>query len=220
MKLFNNFNFNILKDGLSKTRNKLVNTITETFTGKAIIDDNTLNKLEEILISSDMSAELSEKIIKNVKTKLKDEKDRTVDNILNLLKAELIQIIKLSNEKTESKSKIENIKPYVILIVGVNGVGKTTTIGKLANNFRQSGNKVIVGAADTFRAAASEQLDVWANRAGVDIIHLKKGTDPSSVAYETVKKAIDGNYDLALIDTAGRLHNKVNLMNELDKIKR
>ena len=109
MKLFNNFNFNILKDGLSKTRNKLVNTITETFTGKAIIDDNTLNKLEEILISSDMSAELSEKIIKNVKTKLKDEKDRTVDNILNLLKAELIQIIKLSNEKSESKSKIENI---------------------------------------------------------------------------------------------------------------
>ncbi len=114
----------------------------------------------------------------------------------------------------------DKIKPYVILIVGVNGVGKTTTIGKLASNFRKAGNKVIVGAADTFRAAANEQLDIWAQRAGVEIIQQHKGADPSSVAFETVKKAIDGDYDIVLIDTAGRLHSKVNLMNELNKINK
>ncbi|MGB5288791.1 MAG: signal recognition particle-docking protein FtsY [Ignavibacteriaceae bacterium] len=220
MKLFNNLNFNRLKDGLSKTRNKLVNTITETFTGKAVIDDNTLNELEEILISSDLSADLSEKIINNLRTNLKNEKDRTLTNILDLLKEELLQILKTEENDTQQNNNLEKIKPYIILIVGVNGVGKTTTIGKLAHNFRQSGNKVIVGAADTFRAAANEQLEIWAQRAGVEIIQQNKGTDPSSVAFETVKKAVDGDYDVVLIDTAGRLHSKVNLMNELNKIKR
>ncbi|MGB5530047.1 MAG: signal recognition particle-docking protein FtsY [Ignavibacteriaceae bacterium] len=220
MKLFNNLNFNRLKDGLSKTRNKLVNTITETFTGKAVIDDNTLNELEEILISSDLSADLSEKIINNLRANLKNEKDRTLTNILDLLKEELLQILKTEENDTQQNNNLEKIKPYIILIVGVNGVGKTTTIGKLAHNFRQSGNKVIVGAADTFRAAANEQLEIWAQRAGVEIIQQNKGTDPSSVAFETVKKAVDGDYDVVLIDTAGRLHSKVNLMNELNKIKR
>ena len=220
MKLFNNLNFNRLKDGLSKTRNKLVNTITETFTGKAVIDDNTLIELEEILISSDLSADLSEKIINNLKTNLKSEKDRTLINILDLLKNELLQILLTEEGTTHQKNNLENVKPYVILIVGVNGVGKTTTIGKLAHNFKQSGNKVIVGAADTFRAAANEQLDIWAQRAGVEIIQQNKGTDPSSVAFETVKKAVDGGFDIVIIDTAGRLHSKVNLMNELNKIKR
>ena len=220
MKLFNNLNFNRLKDGLSKTRNKLVNTITETFTGKAVIDDNTLIELEEILISSDLSADLSEKIINNLKTNLKSEKDRTLTNILDLLKNELLQILKTEGDTTHHKNNLENVKPYVILIVGVNGVGKTTTIGKLAHNFKQSGNKVIVGAADTFRAAANEQLDIWAQRAGVEIIQQNKGTDPSSVAFETVKKAVDDGFDIVIIDTAGRLHSKVNLMNELNKIKR
>lgn len=220
MKLFNNLNFNRLKDGLSKTRNKLVSTITETLTGKAVIDDNTLIELEEILISSDLSADLSEKIINNLKTNLKSEKDRTLANILNLLKNELLHILKTEGNTTHQKNNLENVKPYVILIVGVNGVGKTTTIGKLAHNFKQSGNKVIVGAADTFRAAANEQLDIWAQRAGVEIIQQKKGTDPSSVAFETVKKAVDGGFDIVIIDTAGRLHSKVNLMNELNKIKR
>jgi len=220
MKFFNNLNFNKLKEGLSKTRNKLVNKITETFTGKAVIDDTTLDELEEILISADLSAELSEKIIDNLKLKLKSENDRTINNILDLLKNELLNILKV-DEKIDSDTKtVDELKPYVILVVGVNGVGKTTTIGKLAHNFRQSGNKVIVGAADTFRAAANEQLNIWAQRAGVEIIQQDKGTDPSSVAFETIKKAIDGNYDLAIIDTAGRLHSKVNLMNELNKIKR
>ena len=220
MKLFSNLNFNRLKDGLSKTRNKLVNTITETFTGKAVIDDNTLNELEEILISSDLSADLSEKIINNIKTNLKSEKDRTLENILDLLKKELLQILKVEGDNFHKKNNLENLKPYVILIVGVNGVGKTTTIGKLAYNFKQSGNKVIVGAADTFRAAANEQLDIWAQRAGVEIIQQNKGSDPSSVAFETVKKGVDEGFDIVIIDTAGRLHSKVNLMNELNKIKR
>jgi fused signal recognition particle receptor len=218
MKLFNNININRLKDGLSKTRDKFVNKITETFSGKAVIDDNTLDDLEEILISSDLSAELAEEIIKQLRINLKDEKDRTLENILELLKIALLKILEIGKSDFNSESDREDKNPYVILIVGVNGVGKTTTVGKLANNFKKAGNKVIVGAADTFRAAASEQLDIWAIRAGVEVIKQDKGADPSSVAYETVKKAIEGNYDIVLIDTAGRLHSKVNLMNELNKI--
>ena len=220
MKLFSNFNIDRLKLGLSKTRNKLVNTITETFTGKAVIDDNTLNELEEILISSDLSADLSEKIIINLRAKLKNEKDRTIANIIDLLKSELLQILQPDENHQRTTNSKEQVKPYVILIVGVNGVGKTTTVGKLAYNFRQAGNKVIVGAADTFRAAANEQLDIWAKRADVEIIQQNMGTDPSSVAFDAVKKAVDGKFDVVIIDTAGRLHSKINLMNELNKIKR
>jgi fused signal recognition particle receptor len=220
MKFFNNINLNRLKDGLSKTRNKLVTKITESFSGKAVIDDNTLNELEEILISSDLSTGLAEKIISNLRINLKNEKDRTVANILELLKNELLKILNTERNNTNPDGFKNKIKPYVILIVGVNGVGKTTTIGKLASNFKKVGNKVIVGAADTFRAAANEQLDIWAQRAGVEIIQKYKGADPSSVAFETVKKAINGNYDIVLIDTAGRLHSKVNLMGELNKINK
>jgi fused signal recognition particle receptor len=219
MKFFSNINLNRLKEGLSKTRDKLVTKITETFSGKAVIDDNTLNELEEILISSDMSADLSEKVINNLRINLKTEKDRTLSNILDLLKNELLQILDIKSSPY-SKQNEDNPNPYVILIVGVNGVGKTTTIGKLANNFKQAGNKVIVGAADTFRAAANEQLDIWAQRAGVEIVQQSKGADPSSVAFETVSKAIERNYDVVLIDTAGRLQSKSNLMNELNKMNK
>jgi fused signal recognition particle receptor len=215
MKLFNNLNLTRLKEGLSKTRDKLVNTITETISGKAVIDENTLDELEEILISSDLSSELAENIISNLRINLKDEKNRTLDNILKLMKNELLRILEIKDSISVTDS---GSKPYVILIVGVNGVGKTTTVGKLANNFKKAGNKVIVGAADTFRAAANEQLEIWANRADVEIIQHQQGADPSSVAYDTVKKGIDGNYDVVLIDTAGRLHSKINLMNELNKI--
>jgi fused signal recognition particle receptor len=215
MKLFNNLNFTRLKEGLSKTRDKLVNTITETISGKAVIDENTLDELEEILISADLSSELAENIISNLRINLKDEKNRTLDNILKLLKNELLRILEIKDSISIADS---GSKPYVILIVGVNGVGKTTTVGKLANNFKKAGNKVIVGAADTFRAAANEQLEIWAKRAEVEIIQHKQGADPSSVAFDTVKKGIDGNYDVVLIDTAGRLHSKINLMNELNKI--
>jgi len=220
MKFFSNINLNRLKEGLSKTRDKLVTKITETFSGKAVIDDYTLNELEKILISSDLSSELAEKIINNLKINLKTEKDRTLSNILELLKNELLKILNTEQTNISSDGFKDKVKPYVILIVGVNGVGKTTTIGKLARNFKKAGNKVIVGAADTFRAAANEQLDIWAQRAGVEIIQQNKGADPSSVAFETVKKAVDENYDIVLIDTAGRLHSKVNLMNELNKINK
>jgi fused signal recognition particle receptor len=220
MKFFDNINITRLKEGLSKTRDKLVNKITETFSGKAVIDDNTLNELEEILISSDLSSGLAEEIIEDLRINLKDEKDRTLENIIGLLKNALLKILETDKSSFDSETQRVDSKPYVILVVGVNGVGKTTTIGKLANNFRKAGNRVIVGAADTFRAAANEQLDIWANRAGVEVVQHYKGSDPSSVAYETVKKATDGNYDIVLVDTAGRLHNKSNLMNELSKINK
>ncbi len=217
MSLFKNFNFNKLKDGLAKTRNKIANSIQETLTGKAVIDDVTIDRLEEILVSSDIGFDTAEKIIENVRISLKSEKERSQVNIIKIVRDELVRL--LSENKTNGIDHTK-YKPFVILIVGVNGAGKTTTIGKLANNYRKIGCKVIVGAADTFRAAANEQLDIWAERAGVDLIQRKQGSDPSSVAYDTVKKAMDEDYDIVLIDTAGRLHNKANLMNELNKIKR
>ena len=217
MSLFKNFNFNKLKEGLSKTRDKIVNSITETVTGKAVIDELTLDQIEEILLGSDIGFDTTEKIIESVKRNLKSEKDRSGENIIEIVKQELTEVLSITKS---NGSELSAEKPYIILIVGVNGVGKTTTIGKLANNYKKIGKKVIVGAADTFRAAANEQLEIWAKRANVDIIQGLKGTDPSSVVFETVKKSIDENYDIVLIDTAGRLHNKTNLMNELDKIRR
>lgn len=217
MSLFKNFNISKLKEGLSKTREKIFNSITETVSGKAIIDDTTIEKIEEILLNSDIGFDATEKIIEAVRKNLKSQKDRTSENIIDIVKKELINILAFPKN---DKNEILLQKPYVILIVGVNGVGKTTTIGKLANNYKKIGMKVIVGAADTFRAAANEQLEIWAARANVDINQSTKGTDPSSVVFDTVKKAIDENYNIVLIDTAGRLHNKTNLMNELDKIRR
>lgn len=217
MSLFKNFSFDKLKNGLAKTRNKIVNSINEAVTGKAVIDDITIDQLEEILVSSDIGYDTAERIIENVRISLKAEKDRSQINILKIVREELV---KLLNQNVNNDSDYLSHKPFVILIIGVNGAGKTTTIGKLANNYKKIGCRVIVGAADTFRAAANEQLDIWAERAGVDIIQRGKGSDPSSVAFDTVKKAIDEKYDVVLIDTAGRLHNKSNLMNELSKIKR
>jgi fused signal recognition particle receptor len=219
MKIFNNIDLGKLKNGLSKTRNKFFNSITEAFTGKAKIDEETLEKLEEILISADIGYELVEKIIDNLKVNLKSEKNRSEINIVRTLKEELTEVFKINSDRSNDFEKSYK-KPYVVLIIGVNGVGKTTTIGKLAYNFKQNGAKIIVGAADTFRAAASEQLDIWAERAGAELFQKKSGADPSSVAFETVKKALDEDFDIAMIDTAGRLHSKINLMNELDKIKR
>lgn len=215
MSFFKNFSLDKIKNGLSKTRNKIVQSISETLTGKAQIDDNTLDQIEEILITSDIGAETAEMIIDNLRKALKSEKDRSVENVLRLIKIELSKILIDSNNKNQSI-----IRPYIIVVVGVNGVGKTTSIGKLAYNYKNLGYKVIVGAADTFRAAANEQLEIWAQRAGVEIINSNKGADPSSVAFETIKRAVDENYDIVLIDTAGRLHNKTNLMNELSKIKK
>jgi fused signal recognition particle receptor len=222
MALFDNINFNKLKSGLSKTRNKIVNSINEKITGKAVIDESIIDEIEEILITSDIGYDTSEKIIESIRVALKNKNDRTQLSIIETVKAELVSVV--SNGRADNTNIEEDVtkisKPYVILIVGVNGVGKTTTIGKLAHNFHSGGAKVLVGAVDTFRAAAGEQLDIWAERAGADIVQRKSGSDPSSVAFETVDKAVKENYDVVLIDTAGRLHNKVNLMNELGKIKR
>ncbi|RKY91201.1 MAG: signal recognition particle-docking protein FtsY, partial [Ignavibacteriae bacterium] len=218
MGLFDNLNFSKLKTGLTKTRNRLVNSINETLTGKSIIDDATIDQIEEILLSSDIGALTADRIIESVRDKMKNESSITNLSIINSIKDELVAVLSNGNGKEQSYNDIS--EPFVILIVGVNGVGKTTTIGKLAHNFQRGGAKVIVGAADTFRAAASEQLDIWAERAGVEIIKKASGADPSAVAFETVEKAVKENYDFVLIDTAGRLHNKVNLMNELGKLKR
>lgn len=217
MSLFKNFNINKLKEGLTKTRDKIVNSITETVTGKAIIDELTLDQIEEILLGSDIGFDTTEKIIESVKRNLKSEKERSGEKIIGLIKEKLTEVLSVSNN---NKRELSLDKPFIILIIGVNGVGKTTTIGKLANNYKKIGKKVIVGAADTFRAAANEQLEIWAKRADVDIIQGQIGSDPSSVVFETIKRSMDYSYDIALIDTAGRLHNKTNLMNELDKIRR
>ena len=219
MGMFDNFNFSKLKEGLTKTRDKIVNTISETISGKAVIDDKTLDEIEEILITADIGYDTTARIIENTRKILKSEKDRSELNILGLVKKELISVFDFQNLDGEEE-KINQFKPYIILIVGINGVGKTTTIGKLAHNFKKAGLKVIVGAADTFRAAANEQLEIWVKRANVEIMQNKQGTDPSSVAFDTVRKAIKEKYDVVLIDTAGRLHNKSHLMDELGKIKR
>lgn len=215
-----NLDFNKLKNGLSKTRDKLYNKISESFTGKAKLDEEIIEELEETLISTDMGFDLTNKIIEQVKVKLKDEKDRRDEKIMELMKSTILDIINHSNHNNDFFVDIEKFKPFVILVVGVNGSGKTTSIGKLAYNFKNSGLNVIIGAADTFRAAANEQLEIWAKRAGVEIIQKKSGSDPSSVAYETINTAIKNNYDIVLIDTAGRLHSKINLMEELNKINR
>jgi fused signal recognition particle receptor len=219
MSLFENINFSKLKDGLSKTRTKIVNTINEVITRKAVLDDKTLDEIEEILITSDIGFDTSEKIIESTRERLHNEKDRSKLNILDSVKKELVGVLK-SGTRPQDGNDIGKYKPYVILIVGVNGAGKTTTIGKLAHNFKRAGLRVIVGAADTFRAAANEQLDIWAERAGVEIVHKGKGADPSSVAFDTIQKAVRDKFDIVIIDTAGRLHNKSNLMEELNKIKR
>jgi fused signal recognition particle receptor len=220
MNLFDNINFSKLKNGLSKTRSKIVNTISETVTRKAVLDDKTLDEIEEILITSDIGFETTEKIIESSRERLHKEKDRSKINILESVKKELIEVLKTEKKAGMNGEEISKHKPYVILVVGINGAGKTTTIGKLAYNFKKAGLKVIVAAADTFRAAANEQLDIWAERAGVEILHKGNGADPSSVAFDTIKKAVKEKFDIVLIDTAGRLHNKAHLMEELNKIKR
>jgi fused signal recognition particle receptor len=220
MNPFENINFSKLRDGLSKTRNKIVNTINEAITRKAVLDDKTLDEIEEILITSDIGFDTTEKIIESARERLHKEKDRDKINFLESVRTELVEVFKTEGKSVTDEDNFSRFKPYVILIVGVNGAGKTTTIGKLAYNYKKSGLKVIVGAADTFRAAANEQLDIWADRAGVEIVQRGKGSDPSSVVFDTIQKAVNGKYDVVIIDTAGRLHNKAHLMDELNKIKR
>lgn len=220
MKLFKNLDFDKLKYGLSKTRNKLFTKINESISGKAKLDETTLEELEESLISSDIGVDTALRIIEKTRSLLKNESDRSSLNVIEILKKELTDSLNKHQDYLSEYELVEKYKPYVILIVGVNGAGKTTTIGKLAYNYKRAGLNVIIGSADTFRAAANEQLEIWTKRAGVELVQREHGADPSSVAFETITKAKSTNADIVIIDTAGRLHTKNNLMEELKKINK
>jgi fused signal recognition particle receptor len=209
-----------LDEGLAKTRESVFKKLSRAVVGKSKVDDEVLDNLEEVLISSDVGVETTVKIIERIEERVSRDKYLGVDELNVILKEEIAQLLEDNNTADVSDFDLPaDAKPYVIMVVGVNGVGKTTTIGKLAHNFRQAGKSVILGAADTFRAAAIDQLEIWANRVGVPLIKQKMGSDPASVAFDTVTSAKSSGYDVVIIDTAGRLHNKVNLMNELTKIK-
>ena len=210
-----------LDDGLSKTRNSFFDKLNRTFFSKSKVDDEFLDELEEVLISSDVGVETTVRIIERIETRVKSEKYLNTEELNFLLRDEIAALLEENNTGNFEDWDINILsKPYVIMVVGVNGVGKTTTIAKLAHKFKTSGKKVYIGAGDTFRAAAIEQLEVWAGRVGVELVKQKMGSDPASVAYDTLASAIGNDADVVIIDTAGRLHNKVNLMNELSKIRR
>ena len=207
-----------LEKSLEKTKTSLFNKITKTVVGKSKIDDNDLDEIEEILITSDIGVETSLKIIDRLEKRVEKDKYINSDELTDILKKEIEELLVVSKDINLEVDSVENV-PYVIMVVGVNGVGKTTTIGKLAHKFKKAGLKVVLGAADTFRAAAVEQLVIWSERVGVDIVKQAMGSDPASVAFDTIQSAMSKNADVVIIDTAGRLHNKINLMNELSKIK-
>ena len=207
-----------LEKSLEKTKTSLFNKITKTVVGKSKIDDNDLDDIEEILITSDIGVETSLKIIDRLEKRVEKDKYINSDELTDILKKEIEELLVVSKDITLEVDSLENV-PYVIMVVGVNGVGKTTTIGKLAHKFKKAGLKVVLGAADTFRAAAVDQLVIWSERVGVDIVKQAMGSDPASVAFDTIQSAMSKNADVVIIDTAGRLHNKINLMNELSKIK-
>jgi fused signal recognition particle receptor len=210
-----------LNKGLEKTKESVLARLSRAVIGKSRVDEEVLDNLEEILVSSDVGVETTLKIIKRIEAHVSRDKYLNTSELNSILKEEIVALLEDNSSGTGSDftMPLQN-NPHVIMIVGVNGSGKTTTIGKLAYQYRIAGRKVLLGAADTFRAAAIEQLQIWAGRAGVPVISQQMGSDPASVAYDTVKSAIAGGYDVAIIDTAGRLHNKINLMNELSKIKR
>ncbi len=214
-----------LDKGLEKTKTGFFEKLTKLLIGKSTIDEEVLDQLEEVLILSDVGVDTTIKIIHKIRERVAKERYTSVAELDKILKEEIAKLLYENQERKynfDVEPQYHNGKkvPYVIMVVGVNGVGKTTTIGKLSNRFKESGYKVMIGAADTYRAAAVDQLKIWAERVGVPIIDKGMGADPASVAYETVKKAIQEEVDVVLIDTAGRLHNKTNLMNELSKIKR
>ena len=209
-----------LDRGLSKTKESVFGKITRAIGGKSKVDDQVLDDLEEILITSDVGVETTLNIIARIEKRAASDKYLNVQELNTILREEIASLLMENNSvDTDSFDISSKIRPYVIMVVGVNGVGKTTTIGKLAYQFKQRGKSVYLGAADTFRAAAVEQLVIWGERVGVPVIKQKMGADPASVAYDTISSAIANNADVVIIDTAGRLHNKVGLMNELTKIK-
>jgi fused signal recognition particle receptor len=210
-----------LDQGLQQTKEGFFAKITKAIAGKSTVDDEVLDNLEEALIGADVGMETTIQIIERIEQRVKKDKYLNTNELNGLLKQEIEAILVDAPEPEYKDFTIPaGKKPYVILVVGVNGVGKTTTIGKLANNYKKAGNQVVLGAADTFRAAATEQLTIWSERVGVPIVKQSMGSDPSAVAFDTVSSAVSKNADVVIIDTAGRLHNKLHLMDELGKIKR
>ncbi|MDY3063434.1 MAG: signal recognition particle-docking protein FtsY [Bacteroidaceae bacterium] len=208
-----------LNEGLEKTRTGFFNKLSKAIAGKSTVDDEVLDNLEETLMASDVGVDTTLDIVERIQERVKRDKYVKTSELNFILRDEIAQMLQDVTTPTVPEFLSSDKKPYVIMVVGVNGVGKTTTIGKLAYMYKQEGLKVVLGAADTFRAAAIEQLETWANRVGVDLVKQKMGSDPASVAYDTISHAIAQNADVVIIDTAGRLHNKVGLMNELSKIK-
>lgn len=206
-----------LDEGLEQTKTSFFGKLSKAVAGKSKVDDEVLDNLEEVLISSDVGVATTLKVIDRIEARVSRDKYLGTDELNKILREEIAALL---SETEADVNYNEQAKPYVIMVVGVNGVGKTTTIGKLAAQFKNQGKSVVLGAADTFRAAAIDQLQIWADRVGVPIVRQQMGSDPASVAFDTVQSAVKLNADVVLIDTAGRLHNKVNLMNELTKVKR
>jgi fused signal recognition particle receptor len=220
-KLFGKKEKQSLDEGLKKTKEGFFAKITKIFAGKNTVDDEVLDNLEEALITADVGLDTTIKIINNIEARVKNEKYVTEAELNTILQQEIKNVLIDADDTSYKNFEIpQGKKPYVILVVGVNGVGKTTTIGKLAHNYKKAGYNVILGAADTFRAAAVDQLTIWSERVGVPIVKQNMGSDPSAVAFDTVTSAIAKGSDIVIIDTAGRLHNKAYLMEELTKIKR
>lgn len=212
----------LFSKGVKKTNENFFQRLSRAVVGKSRVSDDVLDAIEEALISTDMGVDTTLKIIDNLEERVDRDKYMSMDELVAMLRDEIAKLLNVSEEDSVDTKVIPfdfSKKPYVVLVVGVNGVGKTTTIGKLAANLRAQGKKVVIGAADTFRAAAVDQLVIWAERAGVDIVKQGMGSDPASVAFDSVKSAVAKDADVVLIDTAGRLHNRVDLMNELTKIR-
>ncbi len=220
-KLFGKKEKESLDQGLQKTKEGFLSKLTKAIAGKTTIDDEVLDNLEEALIGADVGVETTLKIIKQIEQRAKNDKYLNTSELNTILQEEIASVlVDAPADSLQGFTIPTNKKPFIILVVGVNGVGKTTTIGKLASRFKAAGNSVILGAADTFRAAAVDQLTIWSERVGVPIVKQAMGSDPSAVAYDTVASAVAKNADIVIIDTAGRLHNKAHLMDELNKIKR
>lgn len=211
----------IFDKGVKKTNRGFFDRLSRAIVGKAKVDEELLDAMEEALVATDMGVDTTMKIIDNLEERVSRDKYVSLDELVEMLRDEIASLIDVdSQEDSPVSAPLDSSKkPYVIMVVGVNGVGKTTTIGKLAHNFRNMGKKVVLGAADTFRAAAVDQLTIWAERAGVDIVRQEMGSDPASVAFDTLKSAVAKDADVVIIDTAGRLHNRIDLMNELTKIR-
>lgn len=221
LSFFSKENKDSLNKGLEKTKESLLKKISKAVIGKSHVDDEVLDNLEEILVSSDVGVETTLRIIERIQKRAASDKYLNTNELNQILKSEIVNLL-AENKSVESEllPTMDSGNPYVIMVVGVNGVGKTTTIGKLAHLYKSSGKSVLIGAADTFRAAAVDQITIWADRVGVPIVKQQMGADPASVAFDTLTSAKASNVDVVIIDTAGRLHNKINLMNELSKIKK